>query len=77
MQPSLVSGAFGTIFGCIQLSPPLPFALSLHKQLLGTSPPLGSFIISASKACKSFMDRVRQYWGKPLGPCPVGISHRI
>lgn len=53
------------------------FALSLHKQLLGTSPPLGSFIISASEACKSFMDSARQYWGKSLAPCPVGVGHRI
>lgn len=47
------------------------FALSLHKQLLGTSLTLSSFVIFASKACKSFMDSVTQYQGTSLGPCPV------
>lgn len=36
----------------------LTSVLTLHKQLLATSLPLGSFIIFASKACKSFMDSV-------------------
>lgn len=59
----------------------LTSVLTLHKQLLATSLPLGSFIIFASKACKSFMDSVHGSTGAnpqlPSLSSPVGIGHRI
>lgn len=62
------------VYSCPHLCAEPPQAAARHIL------PLGSFIIGASKACKSFMDSVQpRYQGTSLGPCsnPVGISYRV